>query len=323
MSSSAGPSRPPRRCPGRPPAPSDWPAPRRRCPRRCTWPRAQHGHRRGERAHEVHVVLDDDDGAFARRCGATGFRSPRVPRGSCPATGSSSSSTSAFCTSSMPISSHCFCPCASMPAGLSAQVGQPDRLQGLLDRRAARRTGAAAASTRERPAPAAMSRFCSTVSSSKTLAVWNVRPTPSRAIWCTFLPSSSTPDLLDRPGGRHQSGDRVDHRGLAGAVGSDEEPQVTLEQRQVDVADGLEAVEVDGQAADFEVLGAHADVAAGDGSSGSGSVGHDGGTHLLELGVGIGGQARVRVRHRLCARRRRRTARPARPGRRGRSRRPR
>ena len=51
----------------------------------------------------------------------------------------------------------------------------------------------------ERPAPAAMSRFCSTVRCSKTLAVWNVRPTPSRAIWCTFLPSSSAPDLFTDP----------------------------------------------------------------------------------------------------------------------------
>ena len=112
-------------------------------------------------------------------------RSPVSSRSSwlIPATGSSSSSTSAFCTSSMPISSHCFCPCASTPAGLSASVGQTDGVQGLLDRRAARRTGAAAASTHDRPAPAAMSRFCSTVSCSNTLAVWNVRPTPSRAIW--------------------------------------------------------------------------------------------------------------------------------------------
>ena len=51
----------------------------------------------------------------------------------------------------------------------------------------------------ERPAPAAISRFCSTVSCSKTLAVWKVRPTPRRAIWCTFLPNSSTPDLLTDP----------------------------------------------------------------------------------------------------------------------------
>ena len=180
-----------------------------------------------------------------------------------PATGSSSSSTSASCTSSMPISSHCFCPCARIPAGLSARSVSPivSSASSIAGQHAGR--GAAAASTSERPAPAAMSRFCSTVSCSKTLAVWNVRPTPSRAIWCTFLPSSSDAGLVHRPGRRDQPGDRVDQRGLAGAVRADEEAQVALEQREVDAADRLEPVEVDGQAADFEVLGAHADVAAG------------------------------------------------------------
>ena len=44
----------------------------------------------------------------------------------------------------------------------------------------------------DRFAPLAMSRFCSTVNSVNTLAVWKVRPTPSRAIWCDFRPISST-----------------------------------------------------------------------------------------------------------------------------------
>ena len=39
-------------------------------------------------------------------------------------------------------------------------------------------------------------------------------------------------ELADRPGGLDQAGDRVDQRGLAGAVGADEEPQVALEQRR-------------------------------------------------------------------------------------------
>ena len=45
----------------------------------------------------------------------------------------------------------------------------------------------------ERPEPAAMSRFCSTDSPSNTVAVWKVRPTPSRLLRCTFWPTSSWP----------------------------------------------------------------------------------------------------------------------------------
>ena len=115
-----------------------------------------------------------------------------------PATGSSSSSTSAFWTSSMPISSHCFCPWASTPAGLSARWVSPMvciacSIAGSTPGRRRSRVHT------DRSAPAAMSRFCSTVSCSNTLAVWKVRPTPRRAIWCTFFPSSSTPDLFTDP----------------------------------------------------------------------------------------------------------------------------
>ena len=75
-----------------------------------------------------------------------------------------------------------------------------------------------AAVAQPRRAPAAMSRFCSTVSSSKTVAVWNVRPTPSRLIWCTGRPEQSSSPNRTEPVARHQAGDRVDQRGLAGAV---------------------------------------------------------------------------------------------------------
>jgi hypothetical protein len=44
-----------------------------------------------------------------------------------------------------------------------------------------------------------MSRFCSTLSSSNTLAVWNVRPTPARATRWDALPSSSTPPKRTDP----------------------------------------------------------------------------------------------------------------------------
>ena len=46
-----------------------------------------------------------------------------------PATGSSSISSLASCTSSMPISSHCFWPCDSMPGGDVDEIGEADRLQ--------------------------------------------------------------------------------------------------------------------------------------------------------------------------------------------------
>ena len=98
--------------------------------------------------------------------------------------------TFAFCTSSIPISSHCFWPCDRAPASRPASLVRP-----MVSSAEATDSGtprrARSSDSGERPAPAAMSRFCSTVSSVNTLAVWNVRPTPSRAIWCGFLPSRS------------------------------------------------------------------------------------------------------------------------------------
>ncbi len=79
-----------------------------------------------------------------------------------------------------------------MPAGTSTRSVSPivssvaATSSGTPDRR---RSSVSAPRRR----PAAMSRFCSTVSSSNTVAVWNVRPTPSRAIRCTFWPTSSCP----------------------------------------------------------------------------------------------------------------------------------
>ena len=128
--------------------------------------------------------------------------------------------------------------------------------------RRARPAGGAAASARRGRRRPRCRGSAARVSSSNTVAVWKVRPTPSRAIWCTFWPSSSTPAEAGRPGGLHQPGDGVDQRRLARAVRADEEPQVALEHRQVDAVDGVEAVEGDRQAADLEVVGRHA-VAAG------------------------------------------------------------
>src|SRR5690606_31473877 len=68
--------------------------------------------------------------------------------------------------------------------------------------------------------------------------------------------------FLRRAGGGDQAGDGVDQGGLARAVGADEEPQVALQDRQVDLGHGLEAVEGDRKTADLEVLAVHACVAA-------------------------------------------------------------
>ena len=87
--------------------------------------RVQHRHGLRERPHEVHVVLDDDDGALL---GDVLQEPPGLVLllGAHP--GSYSMSSLASCTSSMPISSHCFWPCGRMPAGTS-RVGEADRLQ--------------------------------------------------------------------------------------------------------------------------------------------------------------------------------------------------
>ena len=77
---------------------------------------------------EVHVVLDDDSvylPASDRNSSAVRIVSSSVM----PATGSSSSSSCGSCISSMPISSHCFWPCDSSPAGRSGLRRELDRLE--------------------------------------------------------------------------------------------------------------------------------------------------------------------------------------------------
>ena len=62
-----------------------------------------------------------------------------VSCGVMPATGSSMSSSSGCCISSMPISSHCFWPCDERPRQRRALAGQADHLQHLVDALALRR----------------------------------------------------------------------------------------------------------------------------------------------------------------------------------------
>ena len=144
--------------PGRPPAPAGRPAPRDAALDEHL-ARVQHRHRVGERAHEVHVVLDDDDRALAAsRCSSSPVSS--APRRSSRRPARRAAAASASCTSSMPISSHCFWPCGRMPARASARSAgrsspAPRHLVGDPDRR---RSSVEAPRLR----PAAMSRFCST-----------------------------------------------------------------------------------------------------------------------------------------------------------------
>ena len=169
-----------------------------------------------------------------------------------PATGSSSSSSRGRCTSTIPISSHCFWPCDSEPAVVAcvieqATVSRPRRTSTDIPRR--RRSSERKGSRKL----AAMSTFSSTVSSSKTDGVWNVRPTPSRTMTCSPRPMSSLPAKIDRAVRRaHEPGDRVDERRLAGPVGADDEAHLVLRQVEVETVDGVEGVECDVQTADLE-----------------------------------------------------------------------
>ena len=81
----------------------------------------QHGDLHIQRAHELHVVFDHDDGmvlaiSFSRTAVCS------VSASVMPAAGSSTSSSSGSCASSMPISSHCFWPCDSAPPRSSRRV---------------------------------------------------------------------------------------------------------------------------------------------------------------------------------------------------------
>ena len=221
----------------------------------------QHGHRCGERAHEVHVVFDDDDRALTADAAqqVSGLLALFVAHArdrlvEQQHVGVLHEQHADLQPLLLAVRQH--------PGGLIGQIGQTRCLQGLLDRRQHRR-----APPQQRPRRPARARRDVEVLQHRQL-LEHARGLERAADAAAgdlvhLLAQQLDAGLADRSGRGHQPGDRVDHRGLAGAVGADQEPQITLEQREVDVADGLEAVEIDGQAADFEVLGAHADVAAG------------------------------------------------------------
>ena len=157
----------------------------------------QDGDEVGVAAHELHVVLDDDDGAvgddpleqvaglLALLGAHAGDRlveehHPRVLHQQHPD------------LEPLPL------PVGQEPRRPVRQCGEADRLQRLLDA-----LGDLAAGEQQpavlRCMPAAMSRFCSTLSCSNTVAVWNVRPMPRRTIWCDFIVSRSLSRNSARP----------------------------------------------------------------------------------------------------------------------------
>src|SRR5882724_7111985 len=95
-----------------------------------------------------------------------------------PATGSSSISTAGFDARTMPISSHCFCPCASSDAERLARADNPM----ASSTSAMRPSSASFGSVRRRPPCAPISMCWRTFKPSKMLGFWNFRRMPAWAI---------------------------------------------------------------------------------------------------------------------------------------------
>ena len=183
----------------------------------------QHGDPVGERADDVHVVLDQHDGAARRATRGSARPCGRRPRAPMPAVGSSSSSTFGSRARARASSRARFRPYGRVPAGASATVGQPDLVQQLHapaggSRRSSRPTARTASPARSAlAAPARRARRA--VSWSNRLVIWNERATPRRAICSGGSPVTSRPASSIRPAvGAQEAGEQVEQRGLAGAV---------------------------------------------------------------------------------------------------------
>src|SRR5450830_1281142 len=120
-----------------------------------------------------------------------------------PATGSSSRINCGSCISSMPISSHCFCPCDSKPAGRASwplrriKRNIASILPACSEVRRANRVGATRLSIFM-----ASSRLSNTVCCSNTVGRWNLRPMPAWAICASVIvarfmvwPNQAVPDV--------------------------------------------------------------------------------------------------------------------------------
>ena len=158
----------------------------------------------------------------------------------------------------MPISSHCFCPCDSVPAMAARWSASPmtpstSSIRSRCGRRQRARTASARTTCRRR---SASSRFSNTDRNSKTVGFWNFRPMPACAISGSdsasrsmFWPNQAEPVVRTR-----LPGDDVHHRRLAGAVRADDAAQLAGIDVERQPVERLEAVEADGQLLEVENL---------------------------------------------------------------------
>ena len=93
---------------------------------------------------------------------------------------------------------------------------------------------------------AATVRFSRTVRSSNSSIACHVRARPRRARACGLSSVMSAPSSVGRAAVRHEPGDGVDERRLAGAVRADQPDQLAGLDVEVDVDDGVHAAERDG-----------------------------------------------------------------------------
>ncbi len=117
-----------------------------------------------------------------------------------PATGSSTRSSLGRCTSSMPISSHCFWPCESTPARRSRCSSRPmsSSVFSMLSRCGPERRATSVLKTPLSPAVVS-SRFSKTVWPGKTVGRWNLRPMPRPTISCSAYRVMSLPSKVTFP----------------------------------------------------------------------------------------------------------------------------
>ena len=137
------------------------------------------------------------------------------------------------------------------------EIADAEHVEGEVDTRGvAARVAGATRSSRKPPIDwrsAATCRFSSTVRSSNSSSDCQVRPRPERGAPVGRQRSRSRARrTLDAAGGRHEAGDAVDERRLAGAVRTDEADELALMDLEVDVVDGAQAAEGDRHAVGVE-----------------------------------------------------------------------
>ncbi len=146
---------------------------------------------------------------------------------------------------------------AIAPAARSARGRRAPR--GSPRSRVGARRESRAPPRRNRPAarrPTPTSTLSSTDSSANGSTCWNVRPMPRRLIACAGAPDTRSPSSRTIAGvDRHHAGDRIDHRRLAGTVGTNQAAYLAARDAQRQVAHGDDAAEAHRQRFDGETVG--------------------------------------------------------------------